>query len=118
MDTQATPGERNQRARAGRPGGKVRWPVRRGGDSWSNRWTCAEKLSVETACSDAPGDKTRGQVTGEGRWPTDEEVGMAWYFLFPQLYVGIARDVARASSWQETVGERRCDTKVLSHSAR
>jgi len=39
---------------------------------------------VDTVCSDAPGDKTRGQVTDEGRWPADEEVGIAGYFQFPK----------------------------------
>jgi hypothetical protein len=55
-----------------------------GDDSWGNGWTCAEKLSMDTRCGDAPGDKTRGQVIDEGRWPADKEVGIAWYFLFPK----------------------------------
>ena len=58
--------------------------MRGGGDSWGNGWPCAEKLSMDTPCRDAPGEETRGQVTDEGRWPTDVEVGIAWYFLFPK----------------------------------
>jgi hypothetical protein len=58
--------------------------MRGGGDSRGNGWTCAEKLSMDTPCGDAPGDKTRGQVIDEGRWPADEVVGTAWYFLFPK----------------------------------
>jgi hypothetical protein len=37
---------------------------------------------MDTVCSDAPGDKTRGQVTDKDRWPADEEVSIAWYFQF------------------------------------
>jgi hypothetical protein len=62
----------------------MRRPLRGGGDAWSDGWTRAEKLSVDTTFSDAPVDKTGGQISYEGRWPADEEVGIARYFLFPQ----------------------------------
>ena len=39
---------------------------------------------MDTARSDAPGCKAGGQVTHEGGWPTDEEIGVARYFEFPQ----------------------------------
>jgi hypothetical protein len=80
MDIQATPSKRNQRSRTGRPSGRVRRPSRRGGDAWGNGWTWAEQLGMDTACSDSPGDEARGQITYEGRWPADEEGGIAWYF--------------------------------------
>ena len=76
MDIQATPGERNQRPRAGRAGRQVRRPVRGGGNAWSTGWTGTEQLSMDLAFSDAPCGKARGQVTDEGRWSADVEAGI------------------------------------------
>ena len=77
MDIQATPGERNQWPRTGRPGGRVRRPLRSGGDTWSTGWTGTEQLRMDLVFRNAPGGKARSQVTDEGRWPADVKAGIA-----------------------------------------
>src|SRR5271167_2691123 len=84
MDIQAAPSKRNQRARIGSPGRQVRRALWRAHDSRGNRWPRPEQLGMDTASSDAPGRQAGGQITHEGGWPTDEEIGIPGYFQFPQ----------------------------------
>jgi hypothetical protein len=58
--------------------------MRRSGNAWGVGWAWAEKLGMDTTCSDAPSCKVCGQITHEPRWPADEEVSVSRRFQFPQ----------------------------------